>query len=477
MFVLGLAFCMALKLNAQGPCKEVIGYYPNWQWYDRGNLVNPESIDYSRYTIINYSFFDVLSDGSLQTLDPWADKNLLLGPINWSVAPAGYESSFDFGNADYHHPGQAFSDYCQTAGVKLLPSLGGWTLSFNFPAIAADPIKRQTFAHSCVELIEAFNFDGIDIDWEYPGYAPHGGTPADKENFTLLLAEVRQALDLAEIDLGKELLLTIAVGAAPARMEEVEWEAISELVDIINVMSYDYFGAWDPETNHNAPLTAPAAGDPGFNVAATIDRLLNQYAVSPSKVALGLGFYGRSVVTTGAPGLHVPSSGSADGATFSADEGSPLYYNILAAESLFEKHWDELAQVPYLTGLNGLQTFVSYDDSLSISLKASYAVEQNLRGVIIWEITGDYVETALGSGIIAGTPLADALNDALCSEAQEPVCLGDYDNDGFVTVSDLLLLLAEFGCVQSCTADLDGNQGVTTSDVLIFLSVFGNECN
>lgn len=472
-----LTLSMALKLNAQGPCQEVIGYYPNWQWYDRGNLVNPASIDYTRYTIINYSFFDVLPDGSLQTLDPWADKNLLLGPINWALAPVGYDSSFDFGNPDYHHPGQAFSDYCGEAGVKLLPSLGGWTLSFNFPAIAADPIKRETFANSCVELIEAFNFDGIDIDWEYPGYAPHGGTPADRENFTLLLAEVREALDLAEVVLGKELLLTIAVGAAPARMEDVEWEPVSELVDIINVMSYDYYGAWDPVTNHNAPLSAPEVGDPEFNVEATIDRLLNQYDVAPDKVALGVGFYGRSVLTTGAPGLHVPSAGAPDLSTFGADEGTPLYYNIVAAEPLFEKHWDEAAQVPYLTGLKGLQSFVSYDDSLSISLKAAYALEQNLRGVIIWEITGDYIETSPGSGLIAGTPLADALNDALCAAIPEPACLGDFDGDGFVTVNDLLLLLAEFGCLQNCTTDLDGDGVVGTSDVLIFLSVFGSVCD
>lgn len=467
---------MASKLDAQGPCREVIGYYPNWQWYDRGNLVSPASIDYSRYTILNYSFFDVLPDGSLQTLDPWADKNLLLGPINWAVAPAGYETSFDFGNPAYHHPGQAFSDYCQEAGVKLLPSLGGWTLSFNFPSIAADPVKRQTFANACVNLIEAFNFDGIDIDWEYPGYAPHGGTPADKANFTLLLEDVRSALDAAEIVLGKELLLTIAVGAAPDRMADVEWAPVSELVDIINVMSYDYFGAWDPLTNHNAPLYAPEVGDPDFNVAASIERLINEYGVAPEKLALGIGFYGRSVTTSGAPGLHAPSTGAPDLATFGTDEGSPLYYNIVAAEEQFAYHWDEAAQVPYLTGLNGLNTFVSYDDTTSVRLKAEFAVEHNLRGAIIWEITGDYLETFPGSGVIQGTPLADAIHDAFCAESPEPFCLGDFDNDGYITVNDLLFLLADYGCVENCAADLDEDAVVSTSDLLIFLSLFGTTC-
>ncbi len=464
------------SIFAQGPCREVIAYYPNWQWYDRGNLVNPQSIDYSRYSIINYAFFDVLPDGSLQTLDPWADKNLLLGPINWSVAPAGYESSFDFGNPDYHLPNQAFSDYCHAAGVKLLPSLGGWTLSHNFPSIAADPQKRETFANACVELIEAFNFDGIDIDWEYPGYAPHSGTPADKQNFTLLLEAVRSALDLAESDLDKELLLTIAVGAAPERMAEVEWQPVSEVVDIINLMSYDYFGAWDAVTNHNAPLHPPVQGDPEFNVSASVDRLLNDYAVPADKIALGIGFYGRSVLTPGPAELHGPSTGVPDAATFGADEGSPLYYNIAAAESLFEYHWDDEAKVPYLIGLNGLNSFVSFDDTVSVRLKAEFAVENNLRGAIIWEITGDYIETSPGSGVIQSTPLADAIYHTFCSYDPNLGCPGDFDGDGMVSVNDLLILLTDMGCQGSCQTDLNEDGTVNGADLLVFLSLYGSEC-
>lgn len=472
LFAMGLS----LMVRSQGPCREVIAYYPNWQWYDRANLVNPSSIDYSLYSIINYSFFDVLADGSLQTLDPWADKNLLLGPINWSVAPAGYESSYDFGNPDYHHPGQAFSDYCQSSGVKLLPSLGGWTLSGNFPAIAADPAKRAVFAASCVELIEAFDFDGIDIDWEYPGYAPHGGTPADKVNYTLLLQDVRNALDLAEPALGKELLLTIAVGAAPERMADVEWEAVSQLVDIINLMSYDYFGAWDAMTNHNAPLSAPAIGNPEFNIISTLDRLTLEYAVPADKITLGFAFYGRSVITSSSPGLHVASTGQPDLGTFGMDEGSPLYYSILNQEHLFDSHWDELAQVPYLTGTNGLNSFVSFDDTLSVRLKAQLAVERGLKGAIIWELTGDYLETSPGSGVLAGTPLASVIKEVFCEYETENGCPADFNQDGLIGMADLLILLQDFGCSMSCSTDLNGDDAVNATEIMIFLSLFGTSC-
>ena len=59
------------------PCHEVVAYYPSWKWYDRGKLVNPATIDYSKYTIINYAFFKPLNDGSIVGGDAWADKNLL----------------------------------------------------------------------------------------------------------------------------------------------------------------------------------------------------------------------------------------------------------------------------------------------------------------------------------------------------------------------------------------------------------------
>jgi len=397
------------------PCKEVVGYYPNWQWYDRNKLVNPQSIDYAKYSVINYSFFAPQADGTIKITDPWADKNLLLGPINWAVAPAGYDSAYDFGNPAYHQPGQQLSDYCHQHGVKLLPSIGGWTLSENFPLIAADANKRQVFVDQCLELIQAFNFDGIDLDWEYPGFVDHGGTPQDEGNFTLLLQELRTALDSYGISVNKPMLLTIAVSADPTKMDDVEWNNIGSLVDKINLMSYDFFGAFDSFTNHNSPLYAPAQGNAAFNADAAVQLLINTYQIPPQQINLGMAFYGRSQVTPGAPALHVTSTGAADMSTFSTDEGSPLYYNFLLQQQLFDVYWDDLAKVPYALGKNGLNTFLSFDNEHSIAEKAKYVVDQQLGGAIIWEITGDYIETSPGSGIISGTPLADTMNHVFCN--------------------------------------------------------------
>lgn len=385
-------------LKAQ-PCKEVVGYYCNWQWYDRSNLVNPMTIPYSKYTILNYAFLNPQANGSIALFDSWADENLLLGPMNWSTGQRNNTQSLP---------------YCaHLNNVKVLASIGGWTLSNNFPGIASDPVKRANFASHCRQLITVYDFDGIDIDWEYPGYAPHGGTSADKVNYTVLLQQIRDTLNAYGSITGKNYLLTAALPAGPSNMANIQWPQVANILDFLNIMTYDFFGIWDNNANHNSPLFAPQQGDPSLNCNAAIQAVIN-FGVPRSKITMGLPFYGRSAKSNSAPALFGSINHTADDVTFPEDEGMPLYYNILPRLSLFNRYWDSQAQVPYLIGKNSLYTFVSYDDTNSIALKAQYINDQNLRGAIVWEITGDVLETVPGSGIIGSTPLATVLNTTLC---------------------------------------------------------------
>ena len=395
-----LLFISKFSIAQNSPCKEVIGYYPNWQWYDRAKLVRPTTIDYSKYTIINYAFFKPELTGAISSTDAWADDNLLNGQPNW--AQGGY------------FPNTSIVSLAHNAGVKVIPSIGGWTLSDNFPTIAASPLLRTAFANSCVALINQYNFDGIDIDWEYPGYTPNSGTIADKQNFTLFLQAIRTAINTLGVQKNKTYLLTACFGASQNNMNNIEWANVSPILDCINLMSYDFFGTWDPITNHNAPLYAPAQGDPTFNINSAINSLLTTYNVPANKICAGLAFYGRAHITQNMPTLHGAGTGLADKITFAADDGSPSFYNVLLQQNLFNKYTDNLAASPYLLGKNGLKTFVSYEDTTSITTKATYIKNKNLRGCIIWEITGDYIETAPNSGVIAGTPLATAIKNVFC---------------------------------------------------------------
>lgn len=435
--------------------KQIVGYYPNWQWYDRNHLVNPETILYEKYTIINYAFFNPLADGSIVTTDSWSDENLLLGPMIWWPVQT-------------HDSTKSLPFLAHQAGIKILPSIGGWTLSGNFPGIAADPINRQNFANSCIELIDTYHFDGIDLDWEYPGYTPNGGTTADKQNFTLLLQDLREALDEHGTSIGKDLLLTSCFGAVEERMQNIEWENILPLVDMVNLMTYDYHGSWDSESNHNTPLYPPAVGDPDWCFDRSFAILTENYNVPPEKINIGVAFYGKSLANC--TQLYGPHTGY-DGSTFWEDEGVPLYYNILKRMNMFSYYWDNQVKCPYLLG-NQLNTFVTYDDPVSIGYKAQYVKDHNIGGVIIWEITGDYIETTPGSGSISGTPLLDTIhqvfNSVIGVDESSTIPASIYPNP----VSGLLMITSTEKVLEVQLAVTNGKILITTDQKEIDFSGF-----
>ena len=397
-----LIFCVVLQAQ---PCREVVAFYPSWKWYDRGRLVNPSTIDYSKYTFINYAFLVPNKDGSISLFDPLADKTLLLGEFK-AGASRGYKKSKVI-DRSLHEKGTSLIDKAHANGVKVLISIGGWTLSENFPIVANSPEKRRRFAESCTELIRTFQVDGIDIDWEYPR------EQKDAENFTLLIKEIHRLFDILQKETGKKIWLTADFGAGKSHMEPIEWEKVAPLLDQINIMTYSYYGSRPSRTNHHSPLYAPRKGVDGYDIDSSVQFLTENHHVPSSKINIGLAFFGRSLRTKGRADIHKASQKSKDEKTFAKDKGTPAYYNIIAQQHKFYYKWDDQAGVPYLKGKK-IKTFVTYDDEKSIFNKGRYIVENNLNGAIVWDIVGDYIEDKNQSGTIAETPLATSLSEALC---------------------------------------------------------------
>ena len=88
-------------------------------------------------------------------------------------------------------------------------SVGGWTHGTGgFSLAAKTSSSRQTFAQNALSFINTHKFDGIDIDWEYPGYeGTAGGSPGDVQNYLPFLKVLKQVFSAA----GKE--VTAAMGA------------------------------------------------------------------------------------------------------------------------------------------------------------------------------------------------------------------------------------------------------------------------
>jgi chitinase len=383
MRILCLTICVMLVMApagfGQAMKKEVIGYYPSWKWKSRDGLVSPERIPFNKLTIINYAFWAPLPDGRLVAKDPVGDGKYLCGV-----------------------PGTTLPDLAHKHGVKVLLSLGGWDESDNFPAVAAKPELRAAFAGSCVDAIREYRFDGIDIDWEYPGYRDHRGTPDDRRNFTLLLRAVRDSLLSHGNMTGTYYLLTAAFPSAESHAANMEVGVIAGLLDQINIMTYDYSGPWERLAYHNSPLYPSEGGDSARSVDGSLRLYHTVYGVPLSKINLGVPFYGQTY--TKCTALNTPHAGP-DTVHFSPS--GAFYYDIHRMQANFVRRWDEKARVPYLVS-TGWNLLVSYDDEESVKAKAKFVVDNNVHGVIIWEITADYLPDGT-------TPLLDALTSVFRS--------------------------------------------------------------
>lgn len=373
-----LLFLHAIPIHGQ----EIISYFPSWLWQQRDQRVNPQTIPYDKISIINYAFFIPLENGEITGMVPEADAVLLQSRTDTLSGNPLKETSLIY-LAHQHN-------------VKVMISIGGWADSDLFPQIAADSLKRTLFAHSCIQQIKTYGFDGIDIDWEYPGYEPHEGSPRDKENFNLLLQTIRDSLDVIQTQTENKYLLSAALPANPAHVAKIDIKTITQILDFINVMTYDFYGTWDPIVNHNTPLYPPAQGDSALCVDAAFHLYHDHYQVPCTKLNLGMAFFGKAY--QGCSQLFHAHKGAET--NLFGSRGSD-YVEITKNMDSFIRYWDKQAQVPYLIS-DSLNILVSYDDPESIHLKADYIVENKARGVIIWQIMGDFLENG-------STPLLDEI--------------------------------------------------------------------
>lgn len=367
--------------RAQDAPIEVIGYLPSWKRIVDGSPLRPASLPLDKLTIINYAFFVPRADGSLVGKDSVGDRLLL------SIDP-------DSGLVPLAH----------SRGVRVVVSIGGWEDSDLFPAVAATPASRGQFTHSCMDAVRHHDFDGVDIDWEYPGYPDHMGTAADTKNFTALCSALRDSLDALGRSAGRRYLLTAALPAGGEHLRRIDVQAVSEILDWLNIMTYDYYGYWDPIANHNSPLFPHPGSDSTRCIDATFRLFHEQLHVPVSRLVIGIPFYGRAYAECIAP--NTPHAGPD---TLFFTPGGTGYTEIAGALPLFERVWDDNAGVPYLVHA-ARRVFVSYEDAESVRAKAAYAADRGIRGVMIWEITDDLRRDS-------STPLLNALTGALKAAA------------------------------------------------------------
>ncbi len=425
-----------------------VAYFTSWSGYKRA--VEVGDINPSLLTHINFAFANLSADGTITVGDPWIDTQKPYGDDTWETELKG-------------HFGQLIKLKQQHPHIKTLISVGGWTWSKNFSDVAASDTLRKVCAQSAVDFVVKYNFDGVDLDWEYPVQGgdniPHRAN--DGDNYILLLKEIRTALDAQGIKDGKEYLLSIA-GASDAKfIANCKVAEMMKYLDYINVMTYDYHGTWDSTTNHNTPLYA----EPGNScVSKTIENYISA-GVEPFDLNLGLAFSGKGWINVTDPngsGLYksgtAPSSSGYGNGTFEAAVFD--YWDIAenyVGKNNYVRYWDNVSKVPYL--YNG-STFITYEDEESIGYKADYIKEMGLGGAMFWEFS--YDKYSVLQNVIAQNLNINKIPEVI-------LYYGDVNEDGLIDSIDFALLKSSLlgkGDLQNMAiADVNTDGNVDALDI------------
>jgi chitinase len=402
---------------------EVVGYFIEWGIYGRQYFVkNVEtSGSAAKLSVINYAFGNVAPASAddpgvvCKLADEWADYQ----------RPWTAEESVDGQEVTWPRP--ILGNFQQLQALKALHpklkvsiSLGGWTFSKYFSDAALTKASRERFVSSCIDLFIKGNipdpgwggmggpgaaagvFDGIDLDWEWPGSEGNAGNiirPEDKQNFTKLAREFRKQLDEYGEETGKDYLLTAFLPADSGKIDAgFEADEIFDSLDFGTVQGYDLHGTWEPTTNHQSNLFTsnrdPA--DPRYSVDKTVKAYLKRGAPSRDLV-VGVPFYSRGWTGVGSAsnGLYQSSTGAAPGVW----EAGVNDYKVVKALTGFTRYWDRRAGAAWL--YDG-STFWTYDDPPVMELKAQYVRKHKLGGLMFWELSGDTPDGELIDAIAGG---------------------------------------------------------------------------
>ncbi|SAC03021.1 glycosyl hydrolase family 18 protein [Enterobacter hormaechei] len=416
------------KAFAQHTDKVVGAYFPEWGVYDRNfsaDKIPVANINHLLYGFIPICGGDGINDsakssGALESLkracagrqdytvaihDPWAAlQKPQKGVSNWDDP---YKGNY----------GQLMAMKKAHPDLKILPSIGGWTLSDPFYQMD-NKVLRDRFVASVKDFLTTWKvFDGVDIDWEFPGgggeNAKLGNPQTDKATYTALMHDLRQMLNELSAETGRTYELTTAIGAGKDKIEDVDYNTTQQYLDHIFLMSYDFYGAWsNTDLGHQTALYGASwKPDTNYTTDNAVKAMLEQ-GVKPGKIVVGAGMYGR-----GWTGVHGytgdnPFTGTATGPIKGTWENGIVDYRQIVNQMLGKPGWeykyDEAAEAPYVFN-KSTGELVTYDNARSVMAKGKYVLNKNLGGLFAWSIESDNgdILNAMNESLLGGSSIPD----------------------------------------------------------------------
>jgi chitinase len=328
---------------------KVIGYIAGWKGVDT------KKIEADKLTHINYAFANVIDGIVIEGEGRAAQDKDNLAKLR----------SLKSKNPD----------------LKILISIGGWTWSKGFSDAVLTEESRKKFTDSAIDFLKRHQLDGLDFDWEYPGYPGDDNVyrKEDRENFVLMLKSVREALDsLGQLN-HTHYLSTIATGGFKEYVDVNDLGEAQKYLDFINIMTYDFTGVFKPMTGHHTNLSTTEIGGRSAE-NAVLDHVAA--GVPIEKLVMGVAFYGKGWKSVNPQnlGLFQPAVGWRN---FPYKE-----IEVFMKDGNYQKYWDSLSNASFLWNEND-SIFITYESPESIYKKMQYIKEKGMGGVMFWEYHED----------------------------------------------------------------------------------------
>lgn len=265
--------------------------------------------------------------------------------------------------------------------LKTLLSIGSWNEgSVVYSELAGDPNRRNRFAKNSANYLKKFGFDGLHFHWEHPGQ--RGGSSDDKENFVLLLQEIKTFYK------PRNLFLSAMVRPQNYVVDSsYDLPNIAMHVDAIMIMTFDMTGPWNEKVGYASAVRA--------NGDDSVENRVNYFlslGVPANKLIVGIPFHGRTFVTENDGDIGDKARNYGFAGPFFSESGF-LGYNEFCSmnkNNKFDITYDtETSQAIGKFTQDGLTNVVTFDSARGVANKAKLIIDQKLGGAWVWFVDAD----------------------------------------------------------------------------------------
>ena len=333
-------------------------------------------------TVVGYVYSGTLSKWGSSSFDKIFSSTALktLDVVNYGFATVDANGNLVLNNTGYTKYLEEVLKLRQQ-GIRVLLCIG--ENSKNFSDMSYDTTKMNKFVSQVIAAVEQYHFDGVDIDWEFPGVNTGRDTATDRANYTKLIKALRSELDKAQESGGTKYLLTAAIPGTSWGSERYEMNILDNYLDYVNMMSYDLNNE-SIACHHSSLHTSTTAKAYGFSIEYGVNRFVS-LGFNKNQIVVGMAFYGKYYTNATALGKS---------ATFNKN----IHYTVIAKTYLgggdYQQLWDDVAKAPYILNTK-TKEYISYENARSITEKCKYSKTSGIKGVMFWDYSEDTTGTLM----------------------------------------------------------------------------------